>query len=931
MTNPLGTSVPASQPRGRASAKTGKIAALFSASTLAVLLTASTARAQSTANTSTTPKPAATDESVVLDEFVVNGVRASLISGQEIKQNSVQFVDSIVAQDVGKLPDNTVADALQRIAGIQVSRAAGEANTPVIRGLPNIETTINGYEVYTGTGRGVAFQDIPAEMVAELDAYKSVGPEQIEGGVAGLIDVRLRRPLDFKLGLTTALNIRGMYSSQAKKDSYFASGLVANRWKNADGEFGLMLDISYQKRHYEDQIFDNWVHYPAGFDVATDASGKSGYFGDNFGYQVIPGDRTRPAGEIAFQWKTNSGIELYSETLFTGYRNTHQVDFFIGIPSWGGTRSNVVFYPAGYQGVNIPDPLSLNGANTNALFVKSFTATNTNTLSSMQALHDTTDTIQGAFGANWKRENVKLDAELSYNVSTVKTRGVILDTGTNSPTEVLNITYNDGSNPTVTASGLDYANGNNFYINQLFDQWSRAYSAQYAIKTDVTVALNNAFLHSIQLGLRFSDRSVHYHQANPSPTGNPAGFFATPASSLPGLGGVYTNGLFVSSSDMSIRSWWSPSQSYLLNNTDKVRAAVGLPSGLPPIDPASTFNDKEQNFAIYALANYGWNGGGTPVDGAIGARLVDTHQTLGGYQHPVDATGNSNSSLFEKITNSNADWEALPTLNGRVHFSDQLQLRYSATKTLTRPNFADLNPALTLQHSGPTSQVGSGGGGNPNLDPVKSTNYDLGLEYYFAKASQVSATAFYRDLHGYVQSFATQETIGGTPYNITRPQNTGKGELKGFELTYQQFFDFLPGALKGLGVQANYTYIDGKTDDPSHPGQKQQITQVAKDNYNAILIYEKGGFSSRLAYTWRGTYIDSYNQPGFQPNTVYVQPTEQLDFSASYDITKQITITFDATNLLKSKYHDRFGPTSMFSRDVRSYDTTYAVGARFRF
>ncbi|HEU5080801.1 MAG TPA: TonB-dependent receptor [Opitutaceae bacterium] len=870
------------------------------------------------------------DETVVLEEFRVTSVRGSLISAQEIKQSSPQFVDSIVAQDIGKLPDNTVADALQRIAGVQVARAAGEANTPVIRGLPAIETTVNGYEVYTGTLRGVSLQDIPAEMLAGLDVYKSVGPEQIEGGVAGLIDIRLRRPFDFKMGLTTAINVRGMYSTQADKNSYFLSGVVNQRWKNENGEFGVLFDVSYQKRHYEDQIFDNWVHYPELFDVATDASGKSGYFGDNFGYQVVPGNRERPAAELAFQWRTNAGIELYSETMYTGYRNDHQVNFFIGIPSWGGTRSNVTLYPAGYAGVKIPDPHSLNGPNTDALFVKSFTATNTNTLTSMQALHDRTDTIQGAFGAKYDKDMFKLTAEVSYNISTVKTRGVILDTGTNSPTETLEITYNDASNPTVHASGLDFADGNNFFINQLFDQWSRAYSHQYAVKTDALIRLKNDFVSSLKFGVRYADRKVNYHQANSSPTGNPAGFFATPTSTIPGLGGVFTNDLFASAEDMSIRKWWSASSDFLLHDTDKVRAAVGLPAGNPPADPASTFNDQEKTFGVYGLANYNLKFGNTPVDGLIGARFVDTHQSLGGYQHPVDASGNSGAG-FERVENSSSDWQVLPTFNGRVHFTDELLLRYSATKTITRPNFTDLNPALSLQHSGPTSQVGTGTGGNPKLSPVKSTNYDLGLEYYFAKSSLVSVTGFYRTLHGYVQNFATIENVAGVPYNITRPQNTGKGTLKGLELTYQQFFDFLPGALKGFGVQANYTYIDGKTDDPAHPGTQQQITQVAKNNYNAILIYERGPFSSRLAYTWRGTYIDSYNQPGFQPNTVYVQPTQQLDFSASYDLTKQITLTFDATNLLKSKYHDRFGPTAMFNRDVRSYDTTFAVGARFRF
>lgn len=876
---------------------------------------------------STTPKPTE-EEPVVLDAYVVNSVRASLASAQEMKVNAPQFVDSIVAQDVGKLPDNTVADALQRIAGIQVARAAGEANTPVIRGLPNIETTLNGYEVYTGTGRGVAFQDIPAEMVAGLDAYKSVNPDQIEGGVAGVIDVRLRRPFDFKDGLTTSLNIRGMHSTQADKNSYFVSGLVNSRWKNASGDFGLLVDISYQKRQYEDQIFDNWVHYPADFDVAVDSTGKAGYFADNFGFQIIPGKRTRPAAELALQWKTKSGLELYTETLYTGYRNKHSVDFFIGIPSWGGFRSNVVLYPDGYLGVNIPDPQGKNGVGTNARWVKSFTATNTNTIISKQAFDDRTDTLQGAFGGKWNQGNLFLNTEASYNISTVKTRGAILDTIANSPTEVWNITYNDGSNPSVQGSGLDFTNPANFVASNLFDQWSRAYSEQYAIKTDAVVTLGNGFLKSVKFGARYGDRTVHFHQANPGPNFGPA----VAATSIAGLGTVSSNDLFVSNSDMNIRSWWSPSADFLLDHTDAVRQAGGRPLGKPPVDPASTFNDVEKTFAVYALGNYKADLGTLPLDGVFGVRLANTHQNLSGYQNPLDANGSSIAGAFVKTENKNSKWDVLPTINGRLHFTDLLQMRFSATKTLTRPNFADLNPALALFHSGPTSQIGSGTGGNPKLSPIKSTNYDLSLEYYFTKTSQITASVFDRELRGYVQSFSKLEDVGGTPYNITRPQNTGKGRLKGFEVSYQQFLDALSiDALKGVGFQVNYTGINGNTEDPANPGKQQQITQVAKSNYNVILIYEKGPFSSRLAYTWRGKYIDAYNYPGFQGNTVWVQPTKQADFSASYDLTKNITITFDATNILHSKYKDRMGPTALFNRDVRSYDTTYAVGARFRF
>jgi TonB-dependent receptor len=360
---------------------------------------------------------------------------------------------------------------------------------------------------------------------------------------------------------------------------------------------------------------------------------------------------------------------------------------------------------------------------------------------------------------------------------------------------------------------------------------------------------------------------------------------------------------------------------------------AGHPKGTPPADPASTFNDEEKTLGLYGLANYKLNVG-LPLDGVFGVRFVDTHQSLQGYVHPLDASGNTSGTEWVKATADNADWHALPTFNARLSITDKLKMRFSATKTLTRPNFGDLNPALSLFRPGPTSP-GTGSGGNPKLNPVQSTNLDLSVEYYFAKASQFSVTVFDHKLKGYVQSFGKWEDVGqSTLYYITRPNNTGNGKLKGYEISYQQFLDFVPvEALKGLGVQLNYTGISGKTEDPTKIGTgiQQDITQVAKKNYNAVLIYELGSFSSRLAYTYRGKYIDSYSYPGFQPTTVHVQPTKTMDFSMSYSITKGLTVTFDATNILKSKYYDRLGETGMFNRDVRSYDRTVAVGMRYSY
>ncbi|MBW8911278.1 MAG: TonB-dependent receptor plug domain-containing protein, partial [Sphingomonas sp.] len=252
-------------------------------------------------------------------DIVVTGVRASLQGAQAIKRNASQVVDSIVAEDIGKLPDNTVSDALQRVTGIQVSRSGGEVGTVLVRGLPDIETLINGRETFTGTGRGVALQDIPAELVAGVDVYKTNLPEQIEGSVSGTIDIRLRRPFDFD-GLQIAGGARGIYSDQRGKGSYILSGLISDRWTTGIGEFGILVAASYNNRKYEDQTAFNFGFNPLSATDPTripDTVGglvTDGYQA-NFGTRYTTGD-TVLSGEITYNQSKVTSRQYVVDTAF---------------------------------------------------------------------------------------------------------------------------------------------------------------------------------------------------------------------------------------------------------------------------------------------------------------------------------------------------------------------------------------------------------------------------------------------------------------------------------------------------------------------------------------------------------------------------------------------------------------------------------------
>jgi TonB-dependent receptor len=368
---------------------------------------------------------------------------------------------------------------------------------------------------------------------------------------------------------------------------------------------------------------------------------------------------------------------------------------------------------------------------------------------------------------------------------------------------------------------------------------------------------------------------------------------------------------------------------FLLDNTDQIRTLFGRPTGPRSFEPNLAFFNGENTYAVYGQAGFRFDLGSLPVDGSVGVRAVNTVE---------DLNGNGVSSRQNYLN-------VLPSINARVGLARNVFARLAAGRTITRPEFAALNPLITLVPSGNTGTQqyqGTGSGGNPDLQPIRSTAYDASLEWYPSSSTSLTAAGFYRKLSGYIQTYSQPEQFGttaaGTPafYLISRPRNAGSGFLTGAELAYQQFFDFLPGALSGLGAQLNGTYIDGRTDDPINGG-RQRIVNVSHWAYNAVAIYEKYGVSMRLAYNWRSSYVDSYNSGGVQASTIVAGPVSRLDFSGSYSPSDWLTLTLDVTNILDDVYQDRFrglnSVTGVFydtPRDTRTYDRTVQVGARIK-
>ncbi|HYP16898.1 MAG TPA: TonB-dependent receptor, partial [Opitutus sp.] len=654
-----------------------RVTSLCSALALSAFVGLTSAQAQQA--TPATPA-AADDQPVVLDEFVVAGVRGSMIRAQEIKQNAVQIVDSIVAEDIGKFPDHTVAEALQRVPGIQVGRNIGEISTVVIRGLPNLATTLNGNEIFTGTGRGINLQDLPAELISSIDVYKSSSATQLEGGIAGLIDIRLRRPFDSNKPQYAA-SVRGIYGENADKTGYVGSVLLSNRWNAGTGEVGVLYAGSYQQRYYVDQIAFNYLFEPVGVPAGLVPGQTELQLPFTQGGQVIPADRKRFAHNLSLQWRINDELEIYNDFLNTGYRGEHQVHFLIGFPRFGAYTAAQV-----NPGTNVPI---------------STTSDNNFHLTSTQAFKQRTDGYHNVLGAKWSRGETKLTAEYLYNWNRFRNQALIVDTRYAPPTpSTFKFTYNDGGRPNLTIPAAGITSANNYYLWGLFDNRDYSTSEQNGLKLDLEQGLPTNFFSKLGAGLRWSEREAKFRATtrdNVEPLGTVNGDRGAPGvrntSTIPGFGSVNPEGPL---DYYGTPHWYGASPDYLYSKPDEVRALFGLPAGPAGFNPTRGFTDDESVLAGYVNVQYGTTVANKTLDGSIGVRVAQTTQDLQGYR--------TNGTV---IDDEKKQTDVLPVLNSRLKLTERLQLRFTAGRTITRPDFEDLNPAVTL--NAPTTTGGSAG------------------------------------------------------------------------------------------------------------------------------------------------------------------------------------------------------------------------------
>lgn len=954
---------------------------LWSTSAMAFALCATPAFAQDTAQPATdpnataqqTPADPAQDADAPVDAqadtdsadqnaIVVTGLRRSLQSAQNIKRNSDQIVDAVVAEDIGKLPDITVSDTAARIPGIQVERNGGEASRVLLRGLDRTyyTTTYNGREIFTAETRSVALQDFPAGAIGAVEAFKTSTANLVEPGLTGLINVRSRRPFDFS-GFEVAGSAWALRPNQSEDITPNFNLMVSNRWEVGGGDIGALINFSYTRLHYQDSVRRH------GFFIADLAGGRSPDWPE---IHYNEGDRWRPSINGALQWR-NGNLELYAEGLWQGYREK-VTDRMWAQPLWNcgqATYSNIELRP---------------GTNE----IVSGTVQNPGcpgeTWGFQGATKRRTNTYQFAVGGKYDAGPLLITGDLARTSSRFDlwTESVDYELNTNQYTVNWFTGLPGGSGPTFQVVGLDTTDPSIYRYRGFFEDRLVAKGDDWQARLDFEYEPTFDFLRSIQWGARYVDRDASRTAGafywNLTSRGSPGAYccgsmLGTHApisiSEVPLDYSLFHPAFHGDDHKPFPTTWFAPSYHTVWDNLRELRqfnidlTGQGSIDG-PGVDPGRSFDINEKSLAGYVQANFKFDVGSVGIDGALGVRAVRTKEDITG---TLFSPGNPPEPI--DVKNGYTDW--LPNGNVTLRFSPEWQLRLAATQTRTRPLFEQLNPALNLApppgcSPQATDCVRTGGGGNPFLRPLESNNYDASLEYYFSRAGFASFALFRRDMQGFIVTrtfrYPNADPETGLPLEITGPVNTDDGRIRGFEAQVSTFFDWswVPSWLQNFGAQANVTRLDAKVDlplfcpanvDPCVPGAghgnatviRSPIPDVSKWTYNLIGMYEGHGLTARLSYNRRSDFPEGplAETDGFYTRQGHGNAVSRLDWSSSYAINDNLTVFFDWTNILKKPFKSDIvrvnyangEPTSreIFPMLARFEETILSGGVRFRF
>lgn len=888
---------------------------------------------------------AAKDEE--LEEVVITGIRASLEQATDIKRNADVIVDSIATEDLGKFPEANVAEALQRVTGVTISRnTQGEGSQITVRGFgPSFNRVlVNGRWFPSSTGggfggaaSGFGFDALPAQMLSGADVYKSSSATLQDGGIGALVNIRTARPLDFK-GPKAAFSASEDYEDLSGKTSPQAFALLSDTF--ADNRVGALLSFSFQERHTRTDsggtgswLSNQTVQYTdAG--GATHTLANNVFFPQQQTYEVTYTDLRRTGLTGALQFQPNDQLLFTVDGLYNRYRTAtqeYQLSHYFG-------ASNITNVTVGANN-------TVTSLTTNEFGHTDFT----------RNVGDTPTVLsQVGFNTNWKSADDKLnlifDLADSKSINNGINKGGFLVSGYQN---VVNWASTGGM-PSLSASGIASMGipGGTFTDTSIerahfiiYGGGAESVDEAREAKLDGVLNLNAGVLSDLKFGAYYSDRKSESNGLNASDVCTFCGYyFPVPASlfSVFNAGSSFLGGGVPS-------QWLSFDPNAYVNY---LRQATGNPSLYVATPGSGPSIQQEKVKAAYLQLDLNGQIAGKPWNMNLGLRGVHTNLDSSGYSQvlldllniPGDPTAYNtvyaNNGAYTYVTATHSYNNVLPSLNVKLNITDDLIARFAASKTLTRPNLGSLSPVISYGFLRPNNLTSSSG--NPNLRPYLSTNFDVSLEWYYKRGGYVTLAGFTKTVHDYIvteyvdASYPIANSSGNfpsgyAPFRVSEPINVETAKVTGLEVAVQHSFDNLPAPFDGFGAGVNATFVHSPA--TLAPGNTDTSRTFALEgvgnSQNATVFYEKGPFGIRASFNHRDDYLQSA-AVGTSNEPVFVKARGQLDAGASYKLGGHFTITLEGTNLTNASQYEFGRFSNQFVQRLDS-GTRYSLGARANF
>src|SRR4051812_45439608 len=913
-----------------------------------------------------TPAALAQTASDEQSEIVVTGIRASQKAAIDVKREAVNSVDAIASEDLGKMPDQNVAESLQRVPGITIDRNRGVGNGVTVRGLgPQFNTvTVNGRVIATvGAGRDFDFSVVPSELIAGAEVYKSPQANINGASIGATVNIKTLRPLDQEAGLQGGASAHAYLAELGDKTTPSAAGYFT--WKNDAGRFGVTGVVTYDKKDERtDNFFPGASSSPRSFDdgyygaVGNDAGGNlcvgsvtggvcTPRIADdvtlfrgvdmyhNFANQVEISERERIGGNLTLQYAVSDNLRLTFDALASHedhhFHNSSAVTDFSG-----GTLTNQVV-------VGGEDTTETVAGHVRTVHVGGRAMAETfqggtvdeivedrpqKSLVSIYGLR--ADWNSGPLAASFDTSMSKAEyRDPRGNFTTVRLKGMDFTYDRANGTPVTDFSTSGPFSPAAT----DVSHRNAHYVStEGLNYDDTIYDARFDVSWDDDGAV------SLFGGVGYSDR-----------TKDTEGFSSPNACAYCGSDVILPASLFRVThfdfmGDVSAdteREWVDYDTDALIDAMLQANTTAdpALHSGsfeLPVRNPAGSSSVEEKVSLAYMMAQFkGDLGGSMPLAVNAGVRFEKTNFTSQGASQTVlsavpNGTGQNIIVLSDVVpVNLSGDYtDILPSLNVRLNLTNDLVLRTGASRVISRPTLTDLSPAQSITSNPGNERISRG---NPDLLPFRASQIDAGLEWYYDDLSLLSGTFFYKSIDSFITRGVSRQQVDQVSFIIDEPVNGKGASVNGLELSYQTVFKHLPAPFDGLGTQISYTYTDSDADysNPASPGAAHYtLTGLSHNSYTVVGFYEKGPLQARLSYTKRDQYL-------FAPQTQtgvpeFVDSYDQLDAGVQYSVTPNVILTADAINLTDS-YEFHYANVIQNTQEYRTVGRRYSVGIRMRF